>query len=85
MRGYVVERVSDILNRDRIAVNGARILVIGAAYKADMGDVRESPALEVIELLAGKGADVCYHDPHVPELKIEGRPYKIADLTDERL
>jgi UDP-N-acetyl-D-glucosamine dehydrogenase len=85
MPGYVVERVSDILNRDRIAVNGARILVIGAAYKADVGDVRESPALEVIGLLAGKGADVCYHDPHVPELEVEGRPYKTADLTDERL
>ncbi|HEY5658010.1 MAG TPA: nucleotide sugar dehydrogenase [Myxococcota bacterium] len=85
MPGYVVERVSDILNRDRIALNGARILVLGAAYKADVGDVRESPALEVIDLLARKGADVCYHDPHVPEVEIEGRPYKTVDLTDERL
>jgi len=85
MPDYVVERVSEILNEDRIAVNGARILVLGAAYKADVGDVRESPSIDVIQRLAQKGAEVSYHDPHVPELEIEGRPYKSADLTDERL
>jgi UDP-N-acetyl-D-glucosamine dehydrogenase len=85
MPGYVVERVSDILNEDRIAVNGARILVLGAAYKADVADVRESPSIDVIQRLAEKGADVSYHDPHVPELAIEGRSFESADLTDERL
>jgi UDP-N-acetyl-D-glucosamine dehydrogenase len=85
MPDYVVERASEILNADRIAVNGARILVLGAAYKADVGDVRESPSIDVIQRLAGKGAEVSYHDPHVPELEIEGRPYKSADLTDESL
>jgi UDP-N-acetyl-D-glucosamine dehydrogenase len=85
MPDYVVERASEILNADRIAVNGARVLVLGAAYKADVGDVRESPSIDVIQRLASKGAEVSYHDPHVPELEIEGRPYKSADLTDESL
>ena len=85
MPAYVVERVNDMLNQDRIAVNGARILVLGVAYKADVADVRESPAIDVMRLLAAKGAEVRYHDPYVPSLAIEGQSFKSADLTDEQL
>ena len=52
----------------RQGVRGARVLVLGVAYKTDIDDMRESPALKLIELLRAEGADVAFHDPHVPEL-----------------
>ncbi|MBW2421744.1 MAG: nucleotide sugar dehydrogenase [Deltaproteobacteria bacterium] len=85
MPEYVVERVSDLLNEERLAVNGARLLILGVAYKKDVSDMRESPALDIIRLLAAKGADISYHDPHVPECVVDGRNYKNVDLTDEIL
>jgi UDP-N-acetyl-D-glucosamine dehydrogenase len=66
MPEYVVSRSADILNDQAKSVRGARILVLGVAYKADVGDLRESPALDVIALLRRHGADVRYADPHVP-------------------
>jgi UDP-N-acetyl-D-glucosamine dehydrogenase len=66
MPAYVVQLVADALNDRARAVRGARILVLGVAYKADVADTRDSPALEVIATLAAKGAHVAYHDPHVP-------------------
>lgn len=62
----VVDAVADALNADGIAMNGADILVIGLAYKPDIDDVRETPAAEILALLAQRGAKVAYHDPHVP-------------------
>jgi len=85
MPEHVATRIADLLNEDRMAVNGARILVLGVAYKKDVGDMRESPALDVIRLLAAKGADVHYHDPHVREVEVDGRVYKNEDLSDEAL
>lgn len=82
---HVADRVAEVLNEDRLAVNGSHILVLGVAYKSGVSDVRESPALTVMQLLADKGAHVSYHDPHVPELLVEDRAYKSEDLTDERL
>ena len=82
---YVIERVSDMLNESRICINGSRILVLGVAYKSDVADVRESPAVDVLRMLAAKGADVSYHDPYVAEVSIDGIPFKSVDLTDERL
>ncbi|MBE0688630.1 MAG: nucleotide sugar dehydrogenase [Anaerolineae bacterium] len=67
---YVVNKVADALNDDGKAVRGSRVLVLGAAYKRDVDDVRESPALDVIQLLQQKGADVVYHDPYVPAIKL---------------
>jgi UDP-N-acetyl-D-glucosamine dehydrogenase len=64
----VVQKVADALNTRRKSVNGARILVAGVAYKRDIDDVRESPALDVIGMLQQRGADVSYADPHVPTL-----------------
>ena len=82
---HVVRKLGDILNEDRLAVNGSRILMLGAAYKANVSDMRESPALEVAELLLAKGAQLDYHDPHVPELHLGHHVLKSVDLTDEAL
>jgi UDP-N-acetyl-D-glucosamine dehydrogenase len=68
MPHYVVEKVADALNTKRKAINGAKILVAGVAYKRDIDDMRESPALDVLGLLDGKGATVSYADPFVPEI-----------------
>src|SRR5215203_4549408 len=72
MPALVVDKVSVALNDDRKAVNGSRIIVVGVAYKKDIDDIRESPALDVIRLLEERGADVVYHDPFVPVLREEG-------------
>ncbi|MFN8378448.1 MAG: nucleotide sugar dehydrogenase [Anaerolineae bacterium] len=69
---YVIDKVTDALNHDRKSVNGSKILVLGVAYKRDIDDVRESPALDVIQLLEQRGAEVCYHDPYVPSVRLEG-------------
>ena len=66
MPRYVVSRATKGLNQLGKAVRGSRILVCGIAYKPDIDDIRETPAAEIIQLLADLGADVCYHDPHVP-------------------
>jgi UDP-N-acetyl-D-glucosamine dehydrogenase len=68
MPAYVVQRVADGLNAARKPVNGSRIHLFGVAYKRDVGDVRESPALDILELLTHRGAIVSYTDPFVPTL-----------------
>jgi UDP-N-acetyl-D-glucosamine dehydrogenase len=83
MPEFVVGKVSEALNRAGKAVNGARILVVGVAYKPDIDDVRESPAIDVIRLLEGDGAKVVYHDPFVPRLEEDGSVWEGADLTDD--
>jgi UDP-N-acetyl-D-glucosamine dehydrogenase len=82
---FVADKVRDALNKNKKAVNGSRVLVLGVAYKRDIDDVRESPALDVIRLLESDGADISYHDPHVPELKEDGRLLACAPLTKEAL
>jgi UDP-N-acetyl-D-glucosamine dehydrogenase len=69
MPEFVVQRVIDALNGHKKSLNGSRVHVIGVAYKRDVNDLRESPALEVLELLAHRGATVSYTDPYVPEFK----------------
>jgi UDP-N-acetyl-D-glucosamine dehydrogenase len=71
MPRYVVDKVQDALNKHRKAINGSRILVLGVAYKPNVSDLRESPALDVIGLLKQKGATVNYHDPYVAEVRHE--------------
>jgi len=85
MPEHVADRVTELLNEDRLAVNGAAILVIGVAYKKDVGDMRESPAIDVIGTLARKGGEIRYHDPYVRECEIDGVRYKGVDLTDEAI
>jgi UDP-N-acetyl-D-glucosamine dehydrogenase len=85
MPHHVVSRVADALNGQRKSINGSRILVLGVAYKPNVADTRESPALEIIHLLQGRGAEISYHDPHVPELAVEGLWLKSCDLQPSRL
>ena len=72
MPTYWVQKVQDALNEAGKAVKGSHILVLGVAYKKDISDTRESPALDIIHLLRIKGADVQYHDPYVPQLHHHG-------------
>jgi UDP-N-acetyl-D-glucosamine dehydrogenase len=65
---FCLEKIERALNDAGKAVHGSRILLVGVAYKAGVGDLREAPALKIIELLRARGGDVSYHDPHVPEL-----------------
>ncbi len=78
---YVVGKLMDALNEVRKTVNGASILVVGAAYKRDIDDMRESPALDIIRLLQERGATVAYHDPYVPDLRHEGLELESVNLT----
>jgi UDP-N-acetyl-D-glucosamine dehydrogenase len=80
MPGYVVGRIADSLNEFGKPVKGSAILVLGVAYKKDIDDVRESPALELIELLLEKGADVAFHDPYIPELPRTRRHPRLAGV-----
>ncbi|HEX2270532.1 MAG TPA: nucleotide sugar dehydrogenase [Pyrinomonadaceae bacterium] len=92
MPEHVVQLVSDGLNDERKAVNGSSVLLLGVAYKRDVDDVRESPALSIIDRLRTKGAKVRYHDPFVKELRFDdahieasGEPLSSMPLTDDEL
>ena len=82
MPEFVVERVVDALNDVRKPVNGSRVHVYGVAYKRDVGDMRESPALDIIELLARRGAVISYSDPYVPVLKEGSHSLDAVDEAD---
>jgi len=85
MPEYVVGKVADALNVDRKAINGSQILILGVAYKPNVGDVRESPAIDIIHLLQERGANVQYHDPFVANLVHEGFDLKSVALTPDIL
>ena len=86
---FVVGKVREALNRSRKAVNGSRVLLLGVAYKRDIDDVRESPALDVLRLLEEDGAEVRYHDPYVDAWRVSDDPEvsrrSSVELTDEEL
>ena len=83
MPGYVVRLVQDALNEASKATKGARLLVLGVAYKNDIDDYRESPAIDIIDLLKGKGATVDFYDPYVPTYMEEGVAHHgIPDLAE---
>jgi UDP-N-acetyl-D-glucosamine dehydrogenase len=82
---FVADKVRDALNKNRKSVNGSQIFVLGVAYKRDIDDVRESPALDVIRLLEADGAQVTYHDPYVPEVREDGKSLCSVALTNEAL
>ncbi len=85
MPRYVVERVFRIMNRLKKPLNGSKIMLLGVAYKPDIGDCRESPSLKVIELLEEEGVNVCFHDPYVPEFSHKNKLYTNTELTEEAL
>ena len=82
MPSYVVQRAAEILNHEGKALRGARILLLGVSYKGGSGDVRESPSLRVADRLVASGADISYHDPHVPTASINGVVYDSQALDD---
>ena len=90
MPNYVVELATTALNDVKKSVNGSKILILGVAYKKDIDDMRESPALSIIDLLRADGADVCYHDPFVEEVTFDhaytigdAEPLRNQELSDE--
>lgn len=85
MPHYVVDRLADSLNGKGRAIHGSKILLVGVAYKKDVTDMRESPALEIIEFLKEKGARISYHDPYVPLLKTEDGKLRSVKLSGASL
>lgn len=84
MPEYCVDRAGKILNQKKKALNGAKVLVLGVAYKQDIDDYRESPALRVIEILKREKADVDFYDPWIMEYKYKGQTYKgLSGITPE--
>jgi len=84
MPRYTLGKIQDALNLQKKSVNGSRVLILGVAYKPDIDDLRESPALDVIHLLQEKGADVVYHDPFISHFNHEGLNMEsVTDLMGE--
>jgi UDP-N-acetyl-D-glucosamine dehydrogenase len=81
MPEYVVQRVAGILNKEKIKLPAAKVLIIGVTYKKDIKDLRQSPSIDIIEILEKKGVSVSYHDPLIPYLKLRGVNLKSAGLT----
>jgi UDP-N-acetyl-D-glucosamine dehydrogenase len=80
---FWVRKLAEALNGQGKAVRGASVLVLGVAYKRDIDDIRESPALDIIRLLEGQGARVTYFDPHVPRFREDGQEFNSVELTPE--
>ena len=85
MPEYVVAKIAEALNRFKKSVNGSRILIVGVSYKSNIDDIRESPALDIIRLLAQQGADVVFHDPLVKNGHAELSNIPRVPLTKETL
>jgi UDP-N-acetyl-D-glucosamine dehydrogenase len=83
MPEFWVRKLAEALNSQGKAVRGASVLVLGVAYKRDIDDIRESPALDIIRLLKGQGARVNYSDPHVPLFREDGQEFRSVELTPE--
>jgi UDP-N-acetyl-D-glucosamine dehydrogenase len=82
MPEFVLDNVMKILNKNKKALNGAKVLLLGVAYKNDIDDYRESPAFKVIELLEKNGADLMINDPYCPKSKYKGKVYNSVDWTE---
>jgi UDP-N-acetyl-D-glucosamine dehydrogenase len=82
---HVVERAMELLNTKGKALNGSKVMLLGMAYKRDIDDLRESPALKVARLLADRGAMLSYHDPYIPEINSVGLELRDASLSPETL
>lgn len=83
MPHYVTNRITAAINADKKPLNGSRILVLGVSYKPNVGDIRQSPSLKIMELLGRSGAEIVYHDPHVPHLPEMG--LSSVELTKQEL
>jgi UDP-N-acetyl-D-glucosamine dehydrogenase len=81
MPAWVANRIGELLNEHGKAINGAKVLVLGASYKPDVADVRESPSIRIIQSLYKRGAKVTYHDPYIPEVTLNGSTFRSVQLT----
>jgi UDP-N-acetyl-D-glucosamine dehydrogenase len=82
---YVVDLIAEALNQRRRCLNGAHVFLLGVAYKRGVADTRESPALDVLDRLRQRGAEVEYADPHVPSVKFDSFTLDAVEVTPERL
>ena len=85
MPNHIIDLITDSLNKDQKALNGSKVLIIGIAYKKDIDDCRESPALDIIKLLADAGSNVQYFDPYVPSLNFNNIKLKSIDKLDSTI
>ena len=83
MPEFVLENVMKLLNGQKKALNGAKVLLMGAAYKKDIDDMRESPTLKVIDQLEKNGADIIIDDPFIPKFSHKGKEYITISWEDE--
>jgi UDP-N-acetyl-D-glucosamine dehydrogenase len=85
MPGYVVDRLTNALVGQGKPLKGANILLVGVSYKRDVADIREAPAIAIINILMSRGANVNYHDPYVPRLLTKSPPIQLLskELTEE--
>lgn len=83
MPQYVITKAVEALNKDKKSINGSNIMLLGVAYKKDVEDLRESPAIDIAERLLNRGAILTYHDPHIPEFQIHGVNQQSVELTKE--
>ena len=83
---HVLKKITDALNSHKKCINGAKLLIIGVAYKKNVGDTRESPALDIIEMLVERGGEILYSDPYVSEVQTDGgNSWKSLELTESLL
>jgi UDP-N-acetyl-D-glucosamine dehydrogenase len=85
MPNFVVEKIRRILNQKRKCLNGTSILIIGITYKKDVADIRESPAIKIIELLEKEQSNIYYCDPYIQKFSINQMSYNSLELIDENL
>ncbi|MBN1872342.1 MAG: nucleotide sugar dehydrogenase [Candidatus Omnitrophica bacterium] len=85
MPRYVVNRVISALNKKRKPVKGCKILILGVTYKKDINDTRESPSFEILRLFREEEAEVSYHDPYIPTVRVDGHTFKSLCITDDIL
>jgi UDP-N-acetyl-D-glucosamine dehydrogenase len=85
MPEFVVEKAGHILNEHKKALNGSKVFLLGAAYKKDIDDLRESPVLKVIENLEKVKAHIAYNDPYIPEFKHRGTLFKSIELNEKTI
>ncbi len=85
MPEYVVSKITDTLNELELSVKNSKILILGIAYKANIGDHRESPALDIIESLIKKGADVSYNDPYISQVTIQDQLFESVSLSENTI
>ena len=82
---YVARKVTDALNTHKKCINGSKILILGVTYKENVGDIRESPALDIIEILCRQGAEIIYNDPYVPEIRLSVNEIRSVPLNKDLL